>query len=117
MGFLKIEERFNQLERYEIENISNENPGVITLKKEHDFVREDFIQIDELVGMDGISSEEIRPVCKVENKKIYIENTELYSAYGGGGYVMGVNFPKLNKYTSWKNQFNKPSFNTTCSEE
>ena len=52
--------------------------------------------------MDGISSEEIRPVCQVEDKKIIIENTELYSAYGGGGYVMGVNFPKLNKYTSWR---------------
>ena len=67
--------------------------------------------------MDGISSDEIRPICKVEDKKIFIENTELYSVYGGGGGLMGVNFPKLNKYTSWKDQFNKPFFNDIYSQE
>lgn len=51
--------------KYNIKNISNENQGKIKINKDHYFIRGDFIQIENISGMDEISNEEIRPICSV----------------------------------------------------
>lgn len=54
--------------------------------------------------MNEISNEEIRPICWIKDEFSFeIENTEHYSKYEGNGFVFGVNFPKLKKYSNFIN--------------
>ena len=49
--------------------------------------------IEEVKGLNGVSGEEIRPICKIKDDFSFeIEDTSMYSPYEEGGYVMGANY-------------------------
>lgn len=62
----------------------------------------DFIQIEDKIGMNEITPEEIRPIRRIiDDESFEIENTEVYSDYISGGFVYGINFPKNIKYSTF----------------
>lgn len=80
---------------YHITNITNSNPGVVTIHPSipHNFQTGDFVRIHNVEGMTQVNGPEPRPIKVLSPTQFSIEYTQHYNKYTAGGLVQLTKVP------------------------
>jgi len=98
-----------------VANISNENPGIVSILDDARIPFEDgeWVTFSEIQGMTELNGSEPRKIKILSNYTFSIEDTTKYTPYQNGGYVIQVKKPVTVSFASLKDSLQNPKILTT----